>query len=130
MIISSNHYIGLHAVPFTAHCLILPFATQVCDETQPWDGGLVALSCFGFGGANMHMVMEGRATERVQLLQTDSSSDSSIAEEPALSDNIIPLAARTSEGLAYLAKVINEVRLRHPVLGSGLSSPSCPNCRT
>ena len=60
----------------------------------------------------MHMVMEGRATERVQLLQTDSSSDSSIAEEPALSDSIIPLAARTSEGLAYLAKVINEVRLR------------------
>lgn len=70
----------------------------------------MALSCFGFGGANFHMVVKGDAAQRVQLLQSDSgSSDGSIAEEPAPTDSIVPLAARTADGLAYLAKVITEV---------------------
>ena len=83
---------------------------QVVDTTRPFEGGLLALSSFGFGGANMHMVMEGRGGSRINLVQTDSSSSSSdSASEDGAVDVVTPLAARTSEGLAYLAKIINEV---------------------
>ena len=89
---------------------------QVVDETTPIRSGLMALSCFGFGGANFHMVVKGDAAQRVQLLQSDgSSSDGSIPEEPAPTDSIVPLAARTAEGLAYLAKVVTEVRTYPPL---------------
>lgn len=84
---------------------------QVVDETQPFQGGLMALSNFGFGGANFHMVLRGQAAERAQLLLSDSSSSSggSSNGEPTIGDNIVPLAARTAHGLAYLAKIINQV---------------------
>ncbi|XP_063827966.1 fatty acid synthase [Ostrinia nubilalis] len=37
---------------------------QVVDKNTPWDGGLVAINSFGFGGANAHVILEserGRA---------------------------------------------------------------------
>ena len=85
-------------------------------ESTPIDQGLVALSSFGFGGANMHMVMQSYSGDRMQLLSADTSSDDDSVEQPAQIDNIVPLASRTAEGLAYLAKVVGEV--------SPLSMPS------
>ena len=69
----------------------------------------MALSSFGFGGANMHMVFSGRGGQRINLLQSDSSSSDGSVSEDAPADVVTPLAARTSEGLAYLAKIVNEV---------------------
>lgn len=31
---------------------------QVVDRNTPWDGGLVAINSFGFGGANAHAIFE------------------------------------------------------------------------
>ena len=65
------------------------------------EGGLIALSSFGFGGANMHLVMDGhRAGQRLQVVTVDSGDTKR--------DNTIPLAARTADGLAYLARIIIE----------------------
>ena len=83
---------------------------QVVDTTRPFEGGYMALSSFGFGGANMHMVFSGRGGQRINLLQSDSSSSDGSVSEDAPADIVTPLAARTSAGLAYLAKIINEVR--------------------
>lgn len=81
------------------------------QDPTPIDHGLVALSSFGFGGANMHMVMQAYSGDRMQLLSSDSSSEDSAPIENVPNDNITPLAARTADGLAYLAKVVNEVSL-------------------
>lgn len=83
---------------------------QVVDKTQAVKPGLMALSCFGFGGANFHMVLKGDSGSRMQLLQSDSSSNGSTAGDASASDNIVPLAARTADGLTYLAKVVKEVK--------------------
>lgn len=69
----------------------------------------MALSSFGFGGANMHMVFSGRGGQRINLLQSDGSSGDGSVSEEAATEIVTPLAARTSEGLAYLAKIVNEV---------------------
>lgn len=57
----------------------------------------------------MHMVMSGRGGQRINLLQSDSSSSDGSVSEDAPADVVTPLAARTAEGLAYLAKIVNEV---------------------
>ncbi|KAL4702305.1 hypothetical protein ACJJTC_018435, partial [Scirpophaga incertulas] len=31
---------------------------KVVDQNMPWDGGLIAINSFGFGGANAHVIME------------------------------------------------------------------------
>ncbi|XP_050680853.1 fatty acid synthase-like isoform X2 [Leptidea sinapis] len=33
---------------------------KVVDRNTPWDGGLVAVNSFGFGGANAHVILESR----------------------------------------------------------------------
>ena len=57
----------------------------------------------------MHMVMQSYSGDRMQLLSSDSSSEDSVPLDAGPNDNIIPLASRTADGLAYLAKVVNEV---------------------
>ena len=92
-------------------------SNQVVDKTQPFEGGLLAVSSFGFGGANFHMVLEGRGAQRVKIQQAEDSlkanasdDEDDVSARSAVSF-IVPLAARTAEGLVYLAKVINKVRL-------------------
>jgi fatty acid synthase, animal type len=31
---------------------------QVVDQNTPWNGGLVAINSFGFGGANAHVILD------------------------------------------------------------------------
>ena len=84
------------------------------EETQAWEGGLVAMSSFGFGGANMHLIMQGGARLRTLLQQAHNASSSDVSsesdEDTRGSGNIIPLAARSAEGLVYLAGVIMKAR--------------------
>lgn len=87
---------------------------QVVDETQPFEGGTLAVSSFGFGGANFHMVLEGKGGQRIQIQQAEDSNLAASDDEEEIggkstNDSVIPLASRTAEGLVYLAKVINKV---------------------
>lgn len=35
-------------------------AAQVVAQPTPWNGGLAAISNFGFGGTNVHCIVEGK----------------------------------------------------------------------
>ncbi|XP_073960728.1 fatty acid synthase-like [Choristoneura fumiferana] len=37
---------------------------KVVDRNTPWQGGLVAVNSFGFGGANAHVILESQGGER------------------------------------------------------------------
>lgn len=98
------------------HC---PNSVQVVERNQEFDGGMVALSSFGFGGSNMHMVMEGDGSRGRVIAAADTKvapvAPGSLGDSAELVDNPVaitatPLAARTAEGLAYLARTVAEVR--------------------
>lgn len=88
-------------------------AWQVVDENTPWDGGLFAVSSFGFGGSNVHTVLRGTGKERSQSLYSKPSPKNTGLlngrREERDSADILPLAARSSEGLQAVAKLILEV---------------------
>ncbi|CAB3260160.1 unnamed protein product [Arctia plantaginis] len=44
---------------------------KVVDQNTPWDGGLVAINSFGFGGANAHLILE---SQRAPVARSTSAS--------------------------------------------------------
>ncbi|RVE51369.1 hypothetical protein evm_003924 [Chilo suppressalis] len=42
---------------------------KVVDRNTPWDGGLVAMNSFGFGGANAHVVLEMERGEKARVVE-------------------------------------------------------------
>ncbi|XP_063374586.1 fatty acid synthase-like [Cydia amplana] len=42
---------------------------QVVDKNTPWQGGVVSMNSFGFGGANAHVILEGGRGERAPPAQ-------------------------------------------------------------
>ncbi|EIE19938.1 hypothetical protein COCSUDRAFT_44339 [Coccomyxa subellipsoidea C-169] len=92
---------------------------KVVTETTPWEGGIVAQSNFGFGGTNVHLLVQGGPKPSLPLGFAPSTPDVSDGEGAALSDSqgdtdeevsgyngIIPLAARTQQGFDALVKSI------------------------
>lgn len=81
------------------------------DATQPWQGGYAALSSFGFGGSNVHLLLHGRPGPKGQVISVTAEVASLQPPSPAGSvqhpvdcfSGIVPLAARTAEGLEQLA---------------------------
>nr|QLI61974.1 fatty acid synthetase 2 [Streltzoviella insularis] len=82
---------------------------KVVDRNTPWDGGLVAVNSFGFGGANAHIILEterggrpaptqyaaprlvlasGRTDEAVQALLEHAARHAADAELHALVDAV------------------------------------------
>ena len=47
------------ALPYTSMALLHHVWRQVVTEPTPWQGGLVAISSFGFGGSNVHALVAG-----------------------------------------------------------------------
>ena len=93
------------------------FLIQVVDATTAWTGGHAALSSFGFGGSNVHMLLHGRPRSRsVISLTANDASSVPVSPRPAAAEpqptgpdaigDLIPLAARTSEGMAALITAI------------------------
>jgi hypothetical protein len=79
---------------------------QVVDKPLPWNGGLVAINSFGFGGANAHIILRSNPKPKV----------------PAIQDNIprlVALSGRTEEAVNYF---LDKVRIIYVgcLLNSGL----------
>ncbi|KAK9916399.1 hypothetical protein WJX75_002178 [Coccomyxa subellipsoidea] len=92
---------------------------KVVTETNPWEGGIVAQSNFGFGGTNVHLLVQGGPKPSLPPGFASSTPDISDGEGAMLSDSqgdtdeevpgynaIIPLAARTQQGFDALVKSI------------------------
>jgi fatty acid synthase len=65
------------------------------DKPLAWNGGLVAINSFGFGGANAHIVLRSNPKPKV----------------PAIQDNIprlVALSGRTEEAVNYF---LDKVRI-------------------
>lgn len=83
-----------------------------------WRGGYAALSSFGFGGSNVHLLLQGQApkqaTTAVRVISV-TAEDAGLAQpvQEALEasaavpeDEVIPLAARTPLGIEALREAI------------------------
>jgi len=90
---------------------------QVVNTTRPWEGGYAALSSFGFGGSNVHLLMHGkpgthaRAPPLISMAVEDASltADGEATPAPpagAALEDAVPLAARTAEGMEKLVAAI------------------------
>jgi acyl transferase domain-containing protein len=79
-----------------------------------WQGGFSALSNFGFGGSNVHMVLHGKARPQaatIEIKAEDANIGITAGPMPCIApsqntilDDQIPLLSRTAEGLANLAQ--------------------------
>jgi fatty acid synthase, animal type len=71
---------------------------KVVTEATKWDGGIVGISAFGFGGTNAHVILRGHP----QVESTDSlGSDNNI-------HSLIPVSCRTQAGLERNIKYVKE----------------------
>ena len=74
---------------------LLLFTVQVVDKPLPWNGGLVGVNSFGFGGANAHIILRSNPKPKA----------------PAIQDNIprlITVSGRTEEAVNYF---LDKVRI-------------------
>lgn len=44
---------------------VLNLFSQVVTEKHPWDGGLVGINSFGFGGANCHTLLQSNPKTKI-----------------------------------------------------------------
>ena len=83
---------------------------------MPWEGGYSALSNFGFGGSNVHLLMHGKPAGKTGLINI-AATDANLASlapaqvplvpsQPSALDAQTPLSSRTPAGLAKLAQIL------------------------
>lgn len=46
-------------------CTVVSVVEQVVTEKTPWDGGMVGINSFGFGGANCHVLLKWNEKQKV-----------------------------------------------------------------
>ena len=63
---------------------------------MPWKGGLVGINSFGFGGSNVHVI-----------LQSPEAPEPEILEKPAL-PTVVPASGRTEEGVKKMLQFARE----------------------
>ena len=82
-----------------------------------WDGGYAALSSFGFGGSNVHLLMHGQSgtqssAARVFSITAEDATLTQDMPEAASTTPVvttgerIPIAARTPQGIHALTQAI------------------------
>ena len=91
-------------------------ALKVITENLDWEGGLFAISSFGFGGTNVHAVLEGAIRSRPSAVKDGQHvKEDSICppaqSNPNISELGLPLLARTAAGLNRLSELVSKVSL-------------------
>ena len=69
---------------------------QVVSEPMPWKGGLVGINSFGFGGSNVHVI-----------LQSPEAPEPEVFVEPTL-PIVVPASGRTEEGVKKMLQFARE----------------------
>lgn len=70
---------------------------KVIDKNIPWNGGLVGVNCFGFGGANVHVILRSYPVQKI-------TPTPAISEGPKLFN----FSGRTEEGVAMVLNYMEE----------------------
>ncbi|CAL8122739.1 unnamed protein product [Orchesella dallaii] len=65
---------------------------KVVSENMPWEGGLVGVNSFGFGGANVHIILKTNPKQKIKE-----------AEQPS-APVLVPFSGRTKEAVEYTLK--------------------------
>lgn len=76
---------------------------QVVDKNTPWDGGLVAVNSFGFGGANAHVILESRLGAR-----SPAQLPGQPAVQPAGLPRLVVASGRTEAAARHLLQLAGE----------------------
>ena len=69
---------------------------QVVSEPMPWKGGLVGINSFGFGGSNVHVI-----------LQSPEAPEPEVLEKLSL-PIVVPASGRTEEGVKKMLQFARE----------------------
>lgn len=78
---------------------------QVVNRSMPWKGGLVAINCFGFGGANVHLLLCSNSKPKIFL-------------QPEISlPIIVGVSGRTESAVHKFLDKINENKKDDELLG-------------
>ncbi|XP_072763346.1 fatty acid synthase-like [Anoplolepis gracilipes] len=93
---------------------------RVVDKTVPWNGGLVGINAFGFGGANSHVILRSNSKAKI------SSSVPDVVTP--LIPKLVTVSGRTKEAIHVLLDKANEhgrdkefVSLLHAVHSDNIS---------
>lgn len=70
---------------------------KVVAEHTPWKGGIVGINCFGFGGANVHVILKSYPVQKV-------SPTPAVGEGP----KIFNFSGRTEESVEKVMKYVEE----------------------
>ncbi|XP_017099797.2 fatty acid synthase [Drosophila bipectinata] len=74
---------------------------KVVDKNLPWQGGIVGLNSFGFGGANAHVVLKSHTKSKAP-----KSSSNGLEEKQSL--RLVVCSGRTEEAVQQLLKVATD----------------------
>lgn len=69
-------------------CTVVSIVEQVVTEKTPWDGGMVGINSFGFGGANCHVLLKWNEKQKV-------NGGAPLDDIP----RIVPASGRTEEAV-------------------------------
>lgn len=67
----------------------------VVDKNTPWNGGIIGLNSFGFGGANAHVIMKSNPKPKIATPDDDFP-------------RIVTFSGRTSDGVQQILEQIEE----------------------
>ena len=70
---------------------------KVVSQNMPWEGGIVGINSFGFGGANVHVILKSNP----------KTEPSFLADSTPL---LIPYSGRTREAIEYALKQVSATR--------------------
>ncbi|CAK0786732.1 hypothetical protein CVIRNUC_009946 [Coccomyxa viridis] len=87
---------------------------KVVTEPTEFKQGVVALSNFGFGGSNVHLLLKNGGSSEPKPSATvteitEAEGAQAAAEGAGATPEIIPLATRTKEGMAELVKTLKNL---------------------
>lgn len=74
---------------------------KVVDKNLPWQGGIVGLNSFGFGGANAHVVLKSHTKSKAP-----KSSGNGLEQKQSL--RLVICSGRTEEAVQQLLKVATD----------------------